>query len=67
MKPDILIDEIRAARRRISARFGHDTRLLLDHYRALEEKYEGRILKGALEQIEPSARVQPRQGQSDGE
>ena len=44
MKRDIVIDEIRAVRHRISERFGHDTKALLDHYRELEKKYEDRML-----------------------
>lgn len=47
MKRDIAIDEIRATRHRISERFKHDTRLLLDHYRKMEEKYKDRMLAEA--------------------
>jgi hypothetical protein len=45
LKKDPLIDEIRAARHRISARFGHDTKALLDHYREMEKQYADRVLR----------------------
>lgn len=45
MKKDPLIDEIRAVRHRISARFGHDTKALLDHYREMEKQYSDRMLR----------------------
>ena len=49
MKTDIAIDEIRATRHRISERFKHDTRLFLDHYRKMEEKYKDRMLEETSE------------------
>jgi len=45
LKKDPLIDEIRAVRHRISARFGHDTKALLDHYREMEKQYSDRMLR----------------------
>jgi hypothetical protein len=47
MSKDPPIDEIRAVRHRISARFGHDTKALCDHYRELEKekKYRDRLLR----------------------
>jgi hypothetical protein len=48
MKADPLLDEIRAVRRRISARFGHDTKALVDHYRELEKQYADRMLSRPL-------------------
>jgi hypothetical protein len=44
MKKDILIDEIRAVRHQISEEFGHDTAALLNYYRQLEKKYNGRFV-----------------------
>jgi hypothetical protein len=44
VKPDVLVDEIRAVRHRISAQFDHDTKALLDHYRKLEKKYRDRMV-----------------------
>ncbi len=41
---DPVIDEVRRVRHEISARFGHDTKALMDHYRELERKYADRIL-----------------------
>lgn len=38
MIPDPEIDEIRAVRRRLSARCGHDLRRLFDHYKELEKQ-----------------------------
>jgi hypothetical protein len=48
MKKDPPVDEIRAVRHRISARFGHDTKALLDHYRELEKQYADRMLRKPL-------------------
>ena len=43
MKPNPLIEEIRAVRHRISEAFGHDTQRLGQHYRELEAtKYSHR-------------------------
>ena len=44
-KRDILIEEIRAARSRISRRFGDNTGALLKHYQELDEKYSQRLLR----------------------
>jgi hypothetical protein len=44
MKRDVLIDEIRAVRHAISARFGHDPKALVDHYRELQKQYADRLL-----------------------
>jgi hypothetical protein len=45
MRKDAAIEEIRSVRHRISARYGHDTLALLTHYKALEKRYAGRMLK----------------------
>lgn len=45
MAKDLAIEEIRAVRRGISAKFQHDTRALLDHYRELEKRYPERLLR----------------------
>jgi len=52
MKRDILIDEIRAARHEISARFGHDPQALVDHYRRIQKKYAGRLLREEPEPVD---------------
>ena len=49
MKKDIAIDEIRAVRHRISERFGHNTKALLDYYREMEKRYKNRILADTSE------------------
>jgi hypothetical protein len=36
MKPDPIISEVREARHRISARFGHNTERLARHYKNLD-------------------------------
>lgn len=36
MKPDPIISEVRAARQRISAKFGHSTERLARHYKKLD-------------------------------
>ncbi len=56
MSRDILIDEIRAVRHRISARFGHDTRAFMDHYRELEKKHADRVLR---EPVPPAVPARP--------
>jgi hypothetical protein len=45
MKRDPLIDEVRAARHAISARFGHDPEALVEHYRQFQKKYARRLLR----------------------
>jgi len=45
MKKDIAIEEIREVRHRISRRFGHDTKALLDHYREREKRHPERMLR----------------------
>ncbi len=37
------IEEIRKTRHEISAKFHHDTKELLEHYKQLESKYSDRI------------------------
>lgn len=44
MKQDIAIKEIRGVRHKISEKYGHDTKALLDHYKKLESKYSSRML-----------------------
>jgi hypothetical protein len=41
---DPVIDEIREIRSRISARFDHDTKKLIDHYMELQERYKERLI-----------------------
>lgn len=45
MKRDPAIENIRKTRHEISERYGHDTQALIAHYRALEKKYSGRMVK----------------------
>ena len=45
MRRDPAIDGIREVRHRISARYGHDTKALLEQYKELEKLYESRILR----------------------
>jgi hypothetical protein len=57
MKQDIAIDEIREVRHRISEKFGHDTKALLEYYRELEKRHKDRMLSDVLEkQQEKSGR-----------
>ncbi len=58
MKADLSIDEIREVRRRISEEHGHDTRALLDHYRALEKLYPDRLLRGRPDSYSPESEAQ---------
>ncbi len=45
MKPDSVIERIRAVRREISKECNHDPKVLVAHYRAMEKRFKGRILK----------------------
>ncbi|MBI4559695.1 MAG: hypothetical protein HY706_19065 [Candidatus Hydrogenedentes bacterium] len=45
MKKDIAVEEIRSVRHRISERYGHDTQALLKHYKEMEKRLAGRVLK----------------------
>jgi hypothetical protein len=51
--PDPVIDEIRAARHRISAACDHDPKKLVDYYRRLQEKYRDRIIASPLSTVPP--------------
>ena len=42
---DSVIDEVREARRRISARFDHDPARLVTYYVQLQEEYRDRLLE----------------------
>ena len=46
---DPVIDEIRDARRRISARFGHDPTRLVAFYMELQKQYQDRLIETAKE------------------
>ena len=43
--PDPVIDEVRAARRRISAQFDHDPRRLVEYYMKLQERHADRLVR----------------------
>ena len=45
MKKDPAIERIRKTRHEISEKYGHDTRALITHYRDMETKYAGRIVR----------------------
>ena len=45
MKKDPTIEHIRAIRHQISVEFDHNPRRLVAHYREMEKRYKGRILK----------------------
>ena len=57
MKKDPAIEEIRAVRRKISRRFGNDSKALVAHYMELQEKYADRLIerKGAHTRTRASA------------
>ncbi len=46
MKEDPIIDEVRRVRHRISEKFNHDPRKLVEHYLKLQERHKDRILTG---------------------
>ena len=43
---DPVIDEIRAIRRQISARFDHDPYKLVEYYRELQKRHADRLIGG---------------------
>ncbi len=43
------LEQVRAARHRISKRFGHDPRKLVEHYMELQQEYKDRLV-GAEEE-----------------
>jgi hypothetical protein len=43
MKKDILIDEIRETRKKISAEFGHDTKKLVEYYMEMQKRFGSRL------------------------
>ena len=47
MKLDPVVERVRAARHRISAEHGHDTRRLIRHCKELEKEYADRIATAA--------------------
>ncbi|MFM9903867.1 MAG: hypothetical protein ACKVQJ_04765 [Pyrinomonadaceae bacterium] len=40
---DVTIDRVREARHKISARFDHDTKRLIDHYIEYQKKFADRL------------------------
>jgi hypothetical protein len=54
---DAVIEEMRAARRRVSQACGHDAARLVEYYMRLQERYEDRLLESEpdAEQREPEA------------
>ncbi len=51
MKPDPVIERIRAIRREISKEFNNDPKALVAHYREMEKRFKERMLKRPLEKI----------------
>lgn len=45
MKPDPVIDAVRAARHRISESVGHDLGRLVEHYKRLQERHRDRLVQ----------------------
>ena len=52
MKHDPAIDDIRKTREEISARFGHDTKRLIEHYQGLEARYKDRMRRRTQVEVE---------------
>jgi hypothetical protein len=47
---DPVIDEIREARARISAEFGHDPKKLIEHYIRLQQEHAERLIDAPRDQ-----------------
>jgi hypothetical protein len=43
IEKDAAIDRVREVRHRISAKFDHDTKRLIDHYIEMQKKYADRL------------------------
>jgi hypothetical protein len=50
---DPVIDEIRAIRHNISARFGHDPKKLVEYYEKLQEQHRDRLIDTSKERSKP--------------
>ena len=44
-RPDPLIDEVRALRRKLSAEYGNDIDKLCDHLKEVESRYKARLVR----------------------
>jgi hypothetical protein len=53
MSDDPVIDAVREARHRISAKFDHDPRKLVEHYIRLQERHRERIAPPAEQAKKP--------------
>jgi len=51
MKDDPTIARIRAVRKKISARFGHSTEKLVQHYMKLQEKSGRKIIRASVSHV----------------
>ena len=51
MKPDPVIDRVRAARHAISERCGHDPKKLVDYYLQRQETLRGRLVRPRSETV----------------
>jgi hypothetical protein len=49
---DAVIEEVRAVRHRISARFGHDPTRLVAFYQELQKRYQDRLIETAASKNE---------------
>lgn len=49
---DPAIDEVRAVRHRISARFGHDSERLIAYYMTLPERFRDRLIDASNPAVE---------------
>lgn len=55
MKPDPVLERIRAVRREISKKCNHNPKELVAHYLAMEEQFKDRILKQTLTETTASS------------
>ena len=55
MKPDPVLERIRAVRREISKKCSHNPKVLVAHYLAMEEQFKDRILKQTLTETTASS------------
>lgn len=58
---DPVIDEVRAARHRISEQVGHDSARLVAYYMKFQERYPGRLIRSSMAE-EPTSEVGPASG-----
>jgi hypothetical protein len=59
MHPNPVVEEVREIRHRISERFGHDPRRLVEYYRGKLKEYADRLWRGRTFEESPEQPAEP--------